>query len=349
MRTQYTASLLACILATTIHAKDITTNETGVLILEELRSIRASLDRIADELSDLRAADEKRKSVQRLSVDYSSFNRQGPDMDKLAEVALSDDPSPEEVKQYILDIVSASQGQNTFSDRDPQVALLTRVGRDHLPLLIEALSYSRSMNDYHVRKAIVNLADEGNKSLIFEALPIHQDLVTAVIQHGWEGDAKDILLTELKSTGQYLPTEWITAVARLNDPESYPLLRDYFINGQNRSWTYRAIEHLPIKDMAGAVEEAWKRSKYSHDSNRNYMAVIAVRYGHLDALEALVDMLTFGTPDGYWSSREARPAVLRYTDFRGSNSELEHWFNTHREQLRFDPKISKFVIVPEGK
>lgn len=347
MRAQHIASLLACLLATTVYATDATTNDTGGLILEELRSIRSSLDRIADELSELRTVDERRKAVQSLSVDYPAFTRQGPDIATLADLTLPDDPSPKEVKQYILDIVSASQGQNTFSDRDPQVALLTRVGRENLPLLIEALSYARSMNDYHIKRAIVNLADESNKSLILDSLPIHQDLVTAVIQHGWEEDARDILLTELKNTGQYLPTEWIQAAASLNDPESYPLLRDYFINGQNRSWTYKAIKHLPIEDMPGAVAEAWQRSKYGDDCNRIYMAIIAVKYGHLDALAVLVDSLTSGTPDSYWSSQEARPAVLRHTGFRGSNSELGRWFEANRDQLRFDAESCKFIMATD--
>jgi len=90
----------------------------------------------------------QQESARRPSVDYSSFTRQGPDSTPFSDLSLSDDPSPEEVKQYILDVVSTSQGQNTFSDRDPQVALLMRVGRENLPLLIEALSTSRSMTDY---------------------------------------------------------------------------------------------------------------------------------------------------------------------------------------------------------
>ncbi len=347
MKAKYTALLLACILTTTGHAEDTTTNEVNHLILEELRGIRVSLDRIADELSEYQKANKAQKAIQNLSVDPMQFTPRGPDIAALAELSLPNDPSPDEVKKYILDIVSASQRQNSFCDSDPQVALLTHIGSENLALLIDSLTYARSMNDYHVERAIVRLANESNKALVLDALPIHHELISAIIQRGWEKDARDILLTELQNTGEHLPTEWIQAVAILDDSESYPLLRNYFINGQNRSWTYKVIKHLPIEDISGAVAEAWQRSKYDYDGNRICMANIAVEYGHLDALAILIDSLICATPNSRWSNPEVRPTVLRYTGFRGSNDALARWFETNRDLLRFDQNTKKYVIDKE--
>ncbi len=343
MKVLYITLILASFLTTISYADNASTDDTR-LMLNELREIRSLLNRIADELSEIRSENEKRKAVQQLSADAAFYSRQGPDIAKLADLTLPDDASPDEVKKYILDIIASSQGQKTFSDRDPQVAMLTKVGPQNLPLLIEALSYSMSMNSFHIERAIINLADESNKSLILDSLPIHHNLVKTVIQNGWEVDAREILLTELKIPGQYLPIEWISAVASLNDSESYKLLRDYFINGMNRSWTYKTIQHLPIENMPGAVEDAWHRSQHEHGYNRISMAAIAVKYGHLDALEALVESLTSETHDGYWIAQEARPAVLRHTSFTGSNEELKNWFLANRSLLRFDPDKKKFVV-----
>ena len=345
MKILYLILMLTVFLSTISYADDSSTNDTK-LILNELREIRASLNRIADELAEARAEIEKQKSLQPLSTDINPFdNSQGPDINKLADLTISDNAGPDEIKRYILSIIAASQGQNTFSDRDPQVAMLTKVGKKNLPMLIDAISFSRSMNhNYHIERAIINLADESNKSLILKSLPVHHDLVRAVIQKGWESDARDILFAELKNPGQYLPTEWIRAVANLNDRESYPLLRDYFINGTNRAWTYKTIQHLPIENMPEAVEEAWNRSKYEHGYNRISMATIAIGYGNLDALEALVNSLTSETHDSYWVNQDARPAVLQYTNFTGSNAELKDWFQNNRSFLRFDPEQKKFVI-----
>lgn len=261
MKIQRIVLLLAFLLATTAYTEDRITGETGALILEELKGMRASLDRMAEELSELRLAEKARKSAQCLSVGQAAFIARGPDIANLADLTLSDNPNPDEVKMYILDIVNASPGQNAFSSRDPQVELLTQIGQKNLPLLIEVLSYVVGLkNDFYIKQAIVNLADENSKSMILGVLPIHQDLIEVVIRHGWEEDAKDILLTELKNTEQDLPSGWIQAVASLNDPESYPLLRDYFINGPNSSSTYKSIKHLPIKDMDEAVNAVCKKT-----------------------------------------------------------------------------------------
>ncbi len=131
-------------------------------------------------------------------------------------------------------------------------------------------------------------------------------------------------------------------MVNLNDPATYPLLRDYFINGQNRYWTYKEIKNLPIEDMAGAVAEAWQNSKNGDDCSRQYMALAALPYGHVDAFEALIDML--GDPGNRWITTKSRPAILQVVDFRGSNAELVEWFATHRDQLRFDTETKKFVV-----
>lgn len=335
--------ILVCFLTTAAYADNASTDDTG-LILNELREIRSSLDRIADELSEIRSANEKQKTVQGLSPGGVSYTMQGPDIEKLSDITLADDAGPDEVEKYILAIIAASQGQNSWSNRDPQVAMLTNVGKKNLPLLIEALPYSRSTSSIHIEQAVVNLADESSKSLILDSLPIHPNLVKAVILNGWEADARDILLTELENPGQYLPLEWIRAVASLNDRESYPLLREYFINGRNQWMTYKEIQYLPIENMPGAIAEAWHRSKYEYGYNRVSMAVIAVKYGHIDALEALIESLTSKTPDSLYINQEARPAVLQYTDFRGSNEELKKWFQDNWALLRFDPEVKKFIV-----
>ncbi|MFC1841374.1 hypothetical protein ACFL1N_17545, partial [Thermodesulfobacteriota bacterium] len=149
MKVLYITLILACFLTSISYADNASTNETG-LILNELREIRSALNRIADELSEIRSENEKRKAVQRLSVNTPQFTRQGPDIEKLADITLPDNASPDEVEKYILGIIAASQGQNSFSSRDPQVTMLTNVGKNNLPLLIEALPYSRSTTSIHI-------------------------------------------------------------------------------------------------------------------------------------------------------------------------------------------------------
>lgn len=324
-------------------AQNIETNDINRAMLEELRQMRTSLERIADEMTQLRKNESEKKARVGDLADWDSFQRRGPDIRQLAEIKLPDHANKDQINKYILDIAAASQGQNVWSDRDPQVAMLTKVGNNNIQLLIDTLTLTGDMNNYHIIRAIEILADEKSKPLILDALPIYHELVRVIIQRGWESDAKNILLTELKNSGQYLPIEWITAVANLNDSNSYPLLRDYFIKGQNKYQTFKAIKGLPIENISEAVDEAWQKSKNGDDCNRQYMAMVALEYGHVDALSTLIDVLTSGEANNSWTSHEIRPAILRVVDFRGSNEDLAQWFRTNRDKLRFDPKTKKFV------
>jgi hypothetical protein len=330
-----------CVVA---QAQDPATNDSGPVLLQEIRQMRVALEQIAADVAKLRENESGQPALAATWTDSGSFRGQGPDIRKLAKIKLPNLADPDQVKKYILDILDASQGQNSWSDRDPQVAMLTRLGSENVPALVEALSLAGNMTSYHLEHAITVLADDSSKPLILAALPIHHDLVDVVVQRGWEQEAKPTLLTELENPGQHLPTAWITAIVNLNDPATYPLLRDYFINGPNRYWTYKEIKNLPIDDLPGAMAEAWERSKYDDGCNRQYMAIAALPFGHVDALAALIDLLTSGESGNQWMSREIRPAILQVIDFRGSNAELAKWFAEHGENLRFDAETKKYMV-----
>ncbi len=331
--------MLLAVFALTVmaHVNYAGSQEPGAEIIDELRAIRAVVEELRDQIADMTKQRELPDKARRVTSWDHSFTRRGPDIAALSDIALPDRGDPEQVKSYIRTIASVSQGQNTFSDRDPQIRMLIDLGEESVPVLLESMRHSHGMNDYHIRRAIVLLASEKNKDLILDALPLHPELVSAVLQQGWAADARDTLITELKNTRQYLPTEWIQAVASLRDPETYPLLTEYFVEGQNRAFTYKAIRSLPIENMSEVVERAWKRSKYGDEYARISMAIIALEFGQLDALEALADALTHESTDSVWLVREARPAVLRHTDFRGANSELMQWFRENQEDLEFNP------------
>jgi len=338
------ALLVAVGLCATTEAQTLETNDIGPALLEEVRQMRIAMEKLSDDVAKLRASKSREKALNRTWPDGNSFHSQGPNIQKLAEIEQPDLEDKDQVKKYILEIVEASRGQNSWSDRDPQVRMLTKIGSKNVPALLETLSLTGSMTSYHVKRAINFLADEKSKPLILAALPIHNNLVDVVVQHGWEQEAKESLLDELESPGGHLPTEWITAVANLNDPVSYPLLRAYFINGPNRYWTYKVIKDMPIADMPGAVAEAWERSQFSDDCTRQYMAIAALSYGHVDALATLIDILADEKPSDQWMAREIRPAIFQVIDFRGSNDDLAEWFSSHRDQLRFDTETKKFVV-----
>lgn len=332
-------TLVVC--AQGVSADAVEFREKEADILAELRAIRVAVEALREEVADLR---KQRASSTRPAPLPSSFN-QGPDIATLRAIELPDKGDPGQVKEYISAIIRTSAGQNTYSDRDPQIRMLMDLGEENVPLMIESLRFSSGMNNYHLRRAIVHLASENNKDVILESLPLHPELVSAVVRQDWAVDARDTLITELRNAG-WLPTEWIQAVAGLRDPETYPLLVDYFVEGPNRSFTYRALRDLPIESLNEAVEQAWNRAKRGHHHDRMSLAIIALEYGHVDALEVLVDALAHGDEDSAWPAREARPAVLRHTAFRGTNQELLEWFRRHHNDLVFNEEDRRFEVQP---
>ncbi|HBA82930.1 MAG TPA: hypothetical protein DCZ95_02435 [Verrucomicrobia bacterium] len=335
-------AFLVATLAGAMSTQALDTNDVNVMILQELQQIRASLAKISDEVAALRKESEDKKKISQMAGFDGMGSMSGPNIEKLAKIEWINSTDPEQIKKYIIDIILSSQGQRSWSDRDPQVAMLAKVGSANLPELINAMSMTDSMNNYHVLQAIEILASDKHKTLILENLPLHHELVKTISKKGWEEDARATLLTELKNKGQYLPTEWIAAVASLQDPESYPLLREYFISGHNPYWTYKAIKDLPIEDLEGAVLEAWERNKHD-DCNGSYLAMIAMEYGRQDALEAVLSVLTAEEPHNSWTSREMRPKLLKCVDVRGSNDDILKWYEANKDTLRFDKETKKFV------
>jgi hypothetical protein len=303
-----------------------------------------------------------RECAQKLTGEFRAIANADPDMAKwaerlggpidggsgkqgLAQTKLPDDPNKEQVRAYIAAIVKSSQGRRTWSTSDPEVKMLKKVGPGNIDLLIQALAHAT--DTFHLQYTIVALADESSKRVILENLETHPSLAGVVLKWGWERDAKQTLVKELKGLEEFLPTEWIIAVARLRDPATYPLLRKYFINSSNKHSTYEAIKDLPIEDLAGAVKEAWQasREELGGDTMRRYMALIAAQHGHLDALEFLAQQWADLPENDEWFANQVRKVFSKITDFTGTGTEAPAWLKSRWERLKFDPATKRFVFA----
>jgi len=341
----YTLNLptFACILIATTITGCSTFSPDRNPVLEELKGIRASLDQLNQNLTK---QTEKREKVLSASNNQSSFNNRGANVEKLLGINLPDDPTTKDVKLYIQKIKTATEGQRSYSHNDPQVVMYMEVGKENIPELINALSVggSHSSANYHLLPAIEKLMSESDKAIILESLSKHPYLIRVITNNGWEEDARDTLLHELKSESR-LSTDWVRAVAALREPESYPLLRQYFISADSRYQTYDAIKDLPIEDLKGAVNEAWIEGRYGHEYSRQRLADIAVTYGNLEALEYLIHALNFPSSNSSYArlNTTSRFIVLGLLDTKRSNEELATWFATNKEQIKFDTETGRFI------
>lgn len=255
------------------------------------------------------------------------------------KITLPDNPTREQAAEYIQKIVNASRGQQSFSSNDPQIALLTRVGSKNLDLLLKHYNAN-----FYVQMAIQNLATPDDKDVILKALKENRNLIVVVLRNGWEKDVKDLILQELKTSRNILPPQWIEAAATFKDPKTYPDLIEYFISGNNPTFTYKAIRMLPGIELEDAVSKMWDRKRLSGNYwERDSAAMIAAEWGHLDALGYLINRLNDPKLEQHMSG-EIKNLVWQVTGQYGSPAELAKWAKENGDNLTFDEKTRKYVV-----
>ncbi len=260
--------------------------------------------------------------------------------DVLSEIELPGNATRDEVKAYIQKIHTISATQSGYSWRDPQVEMLAKIGSENLDLLIP---FARRGSSRYEGIVIKRLALPEHKELILDSLPDIPNLSEVVLKFGWEKDARDILLKELADMDGdgSVDVSVVRAVARLEDPETYPALINYFVYGMNKSQTCAAIKDLPGIDLAYAFPKAWEEAKSSSFQLQRLIAP-ALEFGLEDALGAIVEYLHKEPLSDYWKDH-FHTDFMRHTGVQGTREELREWYLTNKGALRFDPETKMFV------
>ncbi len=271
----------------------------------------------------------------------------------LKGLQLPENPSRSEVWKYILRIVGG-QRRNAFSENDPEVSLLSKVGPANGDLLFMAL-YNQPNNQYDLIYAInkLDLSATPCKGMLLRMLPSHEQLIGAVIRNHWEADARGILIEKLKQadeSGNYLQDKWVRALASLHDPATYPLLLGYTKNQLKRN-NYGSpideIRDLPGHLIATMVGEIWQ--EYRGKKNEGDFIVTAASWGVTDALDRAAEILN--TPSN--GSKEQQKLRNRSKEaFRNTtacpdhllDTELAAWYTNNKSSLTFDPHLGRFLF-----
>lgn len=264
-----------------------------------------------------------------------------PDMELLSKITLPKKPTALQVRDYIYAIALASRNQQNYQASDPQVSMLVKVGHKN----IDELLFATRGNDFsqmYTIAAIKALVKNEDKAKIIAALDERPRLVEVITAKGWAKEARHILVKKLRESPNYLPHEWIAAVASLHDPSTYNDLINYFINGMNRRLTYKYIARLPGIDLTQAAPIAWEKAR-----NDKYEIVdlteAALSVGYLPALDFVVE--TLDNNNGLQPSQYSPRALLfQFTAIQGSNEELKKWYEANRKSLTFDTKLKRFVV-----
>ncbi len=117
------------------------------------------------------------------SRSYSMEKKSKAEIDAaLDQVRFPENVTEQTVREYIQAIAEATEGQHSWSSRDRQVAMLQKVGPEHVQLLFEEMPDS-----YHLQFAVPPLIGEAQKAWVIENLRRHPWLVDVVWKNNWTG------------------------------------------------------------------------------------------------------------------------------------------------------------------
>ncbi len=317
---------------------------------ENMTPREAALQKEVDEL-EARAADLQEKVIElstRIQILEAQLGQAAappmaePEAKSLTDIKLPPNPTKDQVRDYVRAIALASNWRRSCSLNDPQVRMLEQVGPANVDVLVSEMTTAGFATGQYLEWALEDLVKPQDKALIISHLGESPDLIGIVLDRGWTADARNVLLSALRKHPQYLPTEWINAIAALKDPTTYDDLKWYLAHGLNPNHTFEAICDLPGIDLTDAVATAWERSwrdPYTHTS----MAAIAGRYGNRQALETLVQAIT--QPGADPSARdEARNALYLLTGQQSTGATLQKWFDDNKDRLTFDKAKHRWFV-----
>lgn len=264
-----------------------------------------------------------------------------PDLELLSKITLPKKPTKQQVRDYITAITLASRNQQNYQVSDPQVSMLFEVGHKNIDELLLA-TRGTDFSQLYTIAAIKALAKNDDKAKIIAALDEHPRLVEVITAKGWAKDARPVLVKRLRENSNYLPYEWIAAVASLKDPSTYDDLISYFKNGTNKRLTYKYIARLPGIDLTQAAPIAWEKARGDKYEIVD-LTEAALSVGYLPALDFVVETLdnNYNLQPSQYSPRAL---MFQFTAIQGSNEELKKWYETNRTSLRFDAGLKRFVV-----
>jgi hypothetical protein len=188
------------------------------------------------------------------------------------------------------------------------------------------------------------MSGPNDKAAVLRALAGDPALVDLVVRFNWQADCRDTLIAALRDPEKNsLPRGWITAVAKLQDPATYPDLKAYLVRTRYRQSTYNEIRRLPGIDLRETVDASWKRAKSGTPAEVTDAAAMAADVGYPDALETLVNILRAGDFNEPQQITRALTLVRRYVPATGNAAALVAWYDANKDRLTFSAGQRKFM------
>ena len=273
---------------------------------------------------------------------HAEQKKTAPDMDMLLRVKLPPKPTRSEVINYINIIFTLSRNQRSYLDSDPQVGMLTKVGRQNIDLILQASRPGVSWVKYGI-EAISQMVGEEDRNLILENLRTNYGLARVVFAKGWCAQAESILSNMVAASSGYLPSEAVKCLASLQKPELYPILINYMTGGWNSHVTYGNIKNLPGIELTEALQKAWESSR-GNNYQIGYLTRDTLATGYMPAFHFLFETIddNYRVPNTIYN---AEALIKQFTNQRGEKADLKAWYAANKENIAFDEALNKYTVA----
>lgn len=277
----------------------------------------------------------------------------------LAKIQPPTDPNDAKAwRNYIDDIIRILQNDDdqNFNSSDPAVGLLAKAGPAHIDLLANALSKARHPVDFALTCAINATVQKENQEVILKFLPVTPNLIQSVLEIGCQADAKPVIVQELRKDRSDLPQEWVVMAAQYEDTDSNEAVRRYVSKMFFPGYTMKALVEQTSLDISDIAVRRYKEMRRSHDSFSVYelssLAQVVALCGEVDGLKTLCDVFmgrvkvdrAFSSDSSNYYKQEARKMVMKLSDARGSDEEIDKWIRENFTKLTFNREVKRYVL-----
>ncbi len=259
----------------------------------------------------------------------------------LSKIAkLSEKPTDEEIRKYIIAVKAASEGQNHFSPDDIQSKMLREIGPGHLSVIIPFLSD----NFYHLDHALPALIEEKDKDFVTKNILRYPRMAVIAFKMGWEKDAKEDIFKVFESSNNQM-WELKNNIGKIVEtPEDRERVIKVYVNGSSASDLYNTVRAFPDIDIVKINNDAWEKQKYTYSWNRVQYGLKAASTGNKDALGSLI--VLYSTERNTFNHNDGATTLMRLTGQSLNAAKLTEWYDKNKDNLYFDKEKGRFLVKP---
>lgn len=293
---------------------------------------------------------EKRREFERAASREHGKPEQHNKKKSVEHIKLPSNPTRAQCETYVAELRDATQGRNSFSTGDPVVEKLKAIPAEHFDLLVIEMS-NRSSLRYYANYAMRGTDPKKLRDQFVKSLKKNDQSIGVIVMHGWAADVADTIRQRIATADSSISPAWFQAAVELEDETLYPKLHEITINSRYAYQFLTMLDSLPDYDIAHTATTCWKRSRSGElPISSSKIADIAAKYGNVAALGSIISR-NRGSSNymvnsaSYYNSR--RMNVLRHIEFRGSNEEIQKWFDKNKDKLVYD-HFKKRYVLPEA-